>query len=466
MSDFCGENFMLPTASARRLYHDYAENMPIFDYHNHLPIQEIDEDKRYATITELWLNDDHYKWRAMRAAGIPEKYVTGDADPLDKFKMWGRTVERLIGCPLYYWTHLELNRYFGISEPLTEQSAEAIFHRANELLQTPGYSARALLVRMNVRALCTTDDPADDLAIHLKLKDQDMGFKVLPAFRPDNALNPSAPGFAEYMGTLGRSSGLAIHSLDSLFEALKVSMDRFERAGCVLSDHGFVDFAYTNDVSQAEAALLAALAGQTPSREQAVAYQSAVLNFLAGEYTRRNWGMQIHTGTVRGANSRARRETGFPNGYDSVGAVSDPHQLAAFFDHLYAGHMLPNTVLYSLNPADNPVLATLAVSFCDGGVPGKVQLGSGWWFNDTVRGIERQLDEAIENGLLGSFVGMLTDSRSFTAFTRHEFFRRILCRKLGQWIEDGEYPAEQLDAVGRMVQDVCYNNAARFFHLS
>lgn len=465
MSGFYGENFMLPTLAARKLYHDYAKEMPIFDYHNHLPIQEIYEDKRYDTITELWLNDDHYKWRAMRVAGIPEQYITGSASALDKFKMWGRTVEKLIGCPLYYWTHLELNRYFGIAEPLTEGSAESIFHRANEMLKTPEYSARALLRRMNVRALCTTDDPADDLALHLKLKDEDMGFKVLPAFRPDSALNIAAPDFASYMERLGRSAGIAVTSMDSLFQALNACMNRFERAGCLLSDHGFVDFGYTLDHSQAQTALERALSGQPVSEAQALSYKSALLDFLAGEYTRRNWGMQIHTGAMRNTNSRGRRETGFVNGYDSVGAATDPHQLAVFFNQLYEHHMLPNTVLYSLNPVDNPMLATMAVNFCDGEIPGKVQLGSGWWFNDTVRGIERQLDEAIENGLLGSFVGMLTDSRSFTAFTRHEFFRRILCRKLGQLIEDGEYPAEQMDAVGRMVQDICFNNAARFFHL-
>ncbi len=461
---FFGDDYLLTTSAAETLFNDYAQHMPIFDYHNHLPVDEIYENKRYETITELWLAADHYKWRAMRAAGIEEKYVTGDGDPLTKFKMWGRTVERLIGCPLYDWTHLELQRYFGIEDPLTEQSAEDIYKRANKMLAGDEFTAQALLKRMNVKALCTTDDPCDDLAIHLKIKQNPIGIHVLPAFRPDSALNAAAPGFGQYLKQLGAANGVDIQGFEDVKAALMVAMDRFASAGCLLSDHGFVDFAYTLDFSRADAAVKAAMGG-TVSKEDAVSYQSALLKFLAGEYVRRGWGMQIHTGALRSGNQRGARETGMVNGYDSVGNITTPAELSRFLNDINEAGLLPNTVLYPLNPNDNPVMATMAVSFAEAGVPGKVQLGSGWWFNDTQRGIRNQLTECMENGLLTGFVGMLTDSRSFTSFTRHEFFRRILCGMLGEIIDRGEYPQDDIEIIGSMVEDICYNNAVRFFNL-
>lgn len=464
LRSFLDSDFLLSSEAARQLFHGYAEGMPIFDFHNHLPVKDIREDTRFETITQLWLGGDHYKWRAMRALGVEERFITGDAAPLDKFVWWGRTVERLIGCPLHHWSHLELQRYFDIHTPLNGDTAEAIYHEANERIAQGGFSARTLLTRMKVRALCTTDDPADSLEHHLALGEMDTGLRVLPAFRPDAALKVGEPGFAAYLARLSEAAGQKIHSLETLKQALDACMDRFDRAGCLLSDHGFTRFRFRLDEQAAGRALAAALAGQPVDSADAVCYLSELMVFLGRSYARRGWAMQLHLGALRSANSVQIARLGPDTGFDSVGEPTDPFELARFLDALAREDMLPRTVLYCLNPADNPVLATMAVNFCEGPIPGKVQLGSAWWFNDTLRGMSHQLDELMENGLLSSSVGMLTDSRSFTSYARHEYFRRLLCEKLGQVMEAGLYPMD-LERAGRMVQDVCYHNAVNYFGL-
>ncbi len=465
MRSFMDGDYLLGGPSAHKLFYDYAQGMPIFDYHCHLPVKEILEDRHYSSITDLWLGGDHYKWRAMRAAGIDEKYITGDGDPREKFRMWARVTEKLIGNALYHWCHLELSRYFGIDEPLCEESADRIYDKCGEMLAKEEFGARELLRRMNVKALCTTDDPADDLAMHAQLREMDIGFKVLPTFRPDKAMWPDKPGYAEYIGKLGEANGISIRSIDDLTKALGTAMDRFQAAGCILSDHGMSVLAYTREQSRAEEIFGRALAGEQVSEEEAGIFASRIFDYITAEYVKRGWAMQLHLGVIRNNNPKLWEMIGPDCGADSIGPVSDPVKLSLFFSTLEKENRLPRTVLYCLNPADNPVLAGMAGNFGGGGIPGRVQFGAAWWFNDTLEGIRRQLDECINAGLIGYFTGMLTDSRSFSAFTRHEYFRRILCSRLGEAIDRGEYPAEKIDTIGRMVQDICFNNAARFFGL-
>ncbi len=466
MRGFMDENYLISSEAGQILYRDYAAGQPIFDFHCHLSPREILEDKQYSSITELWLGGDHYKWRAMRAAGVDEKYITGDGDPREKFRLWAKTCERLVGNALYHWSHLELSRYFGIDEPLCEESADRIYDRCGELLKKEEFRARGLLRRMGVRALCTTDDPADDLRVHAALRREDLGFRVLPAFRPDKAMQADKPGYAEYLRALGRANGLDINAPEDLLQALSRAMDRFQEAGCLASDHGMKILSYTRDQRKTGEIFSRALAGKAVSEADAAVLSSYILDHLTREYARRGWVMQLHLGVIRNNSPRLWRLVGPDAGADSIGPVSDPQALAEFFGALEKEDRLPRTILYCLNPADNPVLATMAGNFMGGGVPGRVQLGSAWWFNDTLEGIRRQLDEAISGAFLGYFVGMLTDSRSFSAFTRHEYFRRILCQRLGEVIDRGEYPAEKLATVGEMVRDICFGNAARFFGLN
>ena len=419
-------DFLLNTETAKILYHGYAEMQPVFDYHNHLSPRDIAEHRVFENLTELWLETDHYKWRAMRANGVDEKYITGDADPYAKFLKWADTVPRLVGSPLYHWTHLELSRYFGIDEALGPDNAERIWQRTGELLKKDGYDAVSLLVKMNVRVLCTTDDPADDLEWHRRIReDKTIPFRVLPSFRPDKYLAGNAEaisGLCERYGT------------DDFRSALKRSLDYFCENGARVSDHGFADFLYGEDVRTSE-----------------------LMDFLGSEYYSRGMVMQLHLGAMRDSSPRLRRLLGPDAGGDSTGHTTDPCRIAAFLGKLEEQRTLPKTILYNLNPADNGVLSTLAVSFAP-----KVQYGAAWWMNDHYRGICLQLDELMETGALAASVGMLTDSRSFTSFVRHEYFRRILCRKLGEIVENGMYPSD-INVLGRIVSDVCYNNAERFF---
>jgi glucuronate isomerase len=458
---FFNDHFLLDSEPARILFNEYARDMPIFDFHNHLSPKEIADDRRFETITDLWLGGDHYKWRVMRAAGVDESLITGDAPKFEKFRAWSQVLTRIPGNALYHWTHMELSRYFGIDEPLTPQSATAIWDECNRQLQGDDFTSRAFLRRAGVRALCTTDDPFDDLRYHLELADSPI--KVLPTFRPDKLLNIHDKSFPQWIEAMRQGTGLPINSFEDLKRAICAALDHFKRAGCVITDHAFVTFEYTREGSAASV-FGRALSGLMPTAGEAVVYRSELMRFLAGEYAALGMAMQLHIGAIRNNNSRMFAILGPDTGYDSIGPCTDPAMLSMFLDDLAAADSLPNTILYCLNPADNPVMATMAVNFADSSVAAKVQFGSAWWFLDTLRGIRAQLQELTETGLLSGFVGMLTDSRSFSSFVRHEYFRRILCHHLGGFIARGEYPADY-DAMGLLAQDICYNNAVRFMNL-
>lgn len=453
-------SFLLPTESARTLYRA-VEQLPIYDCHNHLDPREIYENRPYASLTELWLARDHYKWRAMRAAGVPETLITGDGDEREKFRAWAATVARLPLCPLYHWTHLELRRYFGIDEPLCPDSADAIYDRANALLATDGFRPRALLARMRVDTLCTTDNPWDTLTWHRQLADETLPFTVRPSFRPDRLMQPEAPGWREAVDALSAAEGIPVRSYDDLLAALTHSLDRFAALGCRAADHGFSVFDYLPSAHGA-AAMDAALAGEALSPHQALALRSNLLRDLATAYARRGMVMQLHTGPVRNPYAAMYARLGPDSGYDCMGGPQDPAPYHACFSELAGANALPKTVLYSIHPADAPMFASMAVTYC-GETPGRMQLGSAWWFNDTLDGMRAQLTAAAESGLLSSFVGMLTDSRSMTAFVRHEYFRRLLCQMLGGAVERGEFPAARMDDLTALARDVCYHNAKRYF---
>ncbi len=456
MKPFMDKDFLLDTSTASELYHTYAEGCPIIDYHNHLSAQDIAGARRFRNLTELWLAGDHYKWRAMRSCGVDEAYITGDKPDCEKFLAWAGTLPRLAGCPLYHWTHLELQRYFGIAEPLNPESAPRIWERTCGLLAQPDYDTVSLLEKQNVQVLCTTDDPADSLKWHKMIAEKrDVLFQVLPSFRPDRFLNVEADSFPEAVASLAASEEMATDSLDGLKRALAHSLDRFGDARCKVSDHGFTRFVYGRG-DGADAAFQKALAGGTLTESEIADYRGELLRYLGGEYERRGIVMQMHLGAVRNANPYLFASIGADAGGDSVGPATDPFALAALLGDLSRAGM-PRMVLYNLNPAENAVLSTLAVDFAP-----RVQYGAAWWFNDTMRGINAQLDELMENGLLAKSVGMLTDSRSFTSFPRHEYYRRILCAKLGRLADSGQYP-DDTEALGRIVTDVCWRNAVEFF---
>ncbi len=461
MRTFMDQDFLLRSPTARTLYHEAAADMPIYDYHNHLSPQEIFENRPYRSITELWLAHDHYKWRAMRAAGVDESLITGEADDRRKFRAWAAVVARLPLCPLYHWTHLELQRYFGIHEPLTADNADEIFDRANAMLDREAFLPRALLARMNVKMLGTTDNPWDSLEWHEKLADEDLSFVVRPTFRPDRLLQADVPGWLDCVEALAQSEGMAIDSYDRFLAALEHSLDRFQARGCKAVDHGFTTFDYLPG-AQGETPFRRALSGEALSPDEALQLRSALLKHLAGSYQRRGLVMQLHTGPVRNPNAKMFARLGPDSGYDCVGGVQDPAPYHALFSELEGTDTLPKTILYGIHPADTHMFATMAVSYCRD-LPGRMQLGSAWWFNDTIGGMRQQLTAAAETGLLSGFVGMLTDSRSLTSFARHEYFRRILCDLLGEAVENGEYPASGLDTLKQLVRDVCFHNAANYF---
>ena len=462
MKAFIDDNFLLQTDAAKRLFFDYAKSMPIFDYHNHLSAKEIFEHQRYENITQVWLAADHYKWRVMRAIGIEEKYITGNASDYDKFMKWAETLEKIPGNPLYHWAHLELQRYFRIYEPLCKKSADDIWQRCKTLLADPEFDAPGLLKRVNVKVLCTTDEPFDTLEWHIKIKtDPSIDFKVLPTFRPDRIVHIEDTGFREAVGLLEKRFERKISSFAILKEALGKALQHFQSVGCVSADHGFIKFLYSQKEG-AEAVFQKALSGASLTIEEVAIYKGELLRFLAGEYARRGMAMQLHMGAMRNNNTPMFKKLGPNCGFDSVGETTDPFMLSAFLDDLEITQSLPKTILYCLNATDNTVLSTMAVNHACSEVPGKVQFGSAWWFEDHARGISRQIDELLETGLISASVGMLTDSRSFTSFARHEYYRRILCNKLGLIMERGEYP-DDFEAMGILVKDVCYRNAVRFF---
>lgn len=465
MKKFLDNDFLLHNDTAKTLFDSYAKDMPIFDFHNHLSAEEIYEHRKYDNITQLWLGGDHYKWRAMRAVGIDERYITGDAPDKEKFLKWAWTVEQIPGNPLYHWTHLELQRYFGIQEPLCEKTAGDIWTRCNDLLATPGFDALGLLQQRKVTALCTTDEPFDSLEWHIKIKkDPDISIQVLPTFRPDKLLHIEDPVFCGALHRMEERFAVPINCMADLQLALQKALDHFKTAGCILSDHGFSLFSYERG-GNADEVLKKAMAGNSLTSQEIAVYKGALLRFLGAEYCKHGMAMQLHLGAQRDNNTPMLQKLGPNFGYDSVGEGTKPALLSMYLDDLVTAGNLPNTVLHCLNPVDNAVLSTMAVNFACGLVRGKVQFGSAWWFEDNVRGISNQLDELLETGLISTFIGMLTDSRSFTSFTRHEYFRRILCDRLGKIIEDGEYPND-LAAMGKMIRNICYHNAVTYFGLN
>lgn len=458
------EDFLLQSETAKTLYHEYAKDMPIIDYHCHLNPAEIAGNKKYKNITEVWLGGDHYKWRTIRANGIDEKYITGNSDDKTKFMKWAETMPYLIGNPLYHWTHLELKRYFNIDKILSPTTAEEIWEQCNEMLKGDDFSARSLIVRSNVQVICTTDDPADTLEYHKAIrKDSSFPVKVYPTFRPDKALNINMSGFGEYIGKLQQAAGTVISSLSGLKKALQNRLDYFSDNGCRISDHALEYTIYAEATEEEiDRIFQSALNGAVITQAEADRYKTHMLLFLGREYARRGWAMQLHMGSIRNNNTRMYRILGPDTGYDAIGDSHQAKSLAAFLDALDSTGQLPKTILYSLNPRDNETLATIMGCFQGTEAPGKIQLGSGWWFNDQKDGMEKQMIALANVGLLRRFVGMLTDSRSFLSYARHEYFRRIMCNLIGQWAENGEVDAD-MDMLGAMVQEISYTNAKNYF---
>lgn len=466
MKQFMDENFLLENETAIKLYNDYAKDMPIFDYHCHLSSKEIAENKRYKNITEVWLGGDHYKWRAMRSNGVEERFITGDADDKEKFMKWAQTIYNCVGNPLYHWTHLELKRYFGIDTLLSPSTAEEIWEKCNAKLKEDNFTARGLIKNSNVKALCTTDDPADSLEYHIQLsKDDTFDVKVLPTFRPDKGINIEKPGFIEWIQKLENVVGFKIDSFDKLLKALGQRIEFFHKVGCRVSDHGLDPIVYADGAAEeAGNVFKKGLMGEKLSQEEIEKYKTQVLIYLGRKYSEHGWVMQLHMGTIRNNSSRMFNLLGPDTGFDAVGDYSIALPLAKYLNSLDETNELPKTILYSLNPCDNEVIGTIIGCFQGGGIPGKMQFGSGWWFNDQKDGMIKQMVALGNLGLLSRFVGMLTDSRSFLSYTRHEYFRRILCNLIGQWVESGEAPNDT-ELLENMVKNICYYNAEKYFNV-
>ncbi|UOF90310.1 glucuronate isomerase [Fodinisporobacter ferrooxydans] len=464
MKRFMDENFLLSNETAIRLYNNYAKDMPIIDYHCHLSPKEIYENKRFKNITEAWLYGDHYKWRAMRSNGIDENYVTGDASDYDKFMAWAKTVPMTIGNPLYNWTHLELQRFFGIHDILNEETAPAIWEKANALLNQEGFAARDLIKNSNVKVVCTTDDPTDSLEFHKKLKeDNDFDVTVLPAFRPDKGLEINRNGFVLWVEKLGQVSGEPINSYDQFLEALAARTSFFHSVGCRVSDHA-LDYVPYKEASKQEVANIfaKALTGEAVSVEEEQKYKTFTLRFLGKIYSKLGWAMQFHINAFRNNNTRMYEKLGPDTGYDCTNDNSIAYPLCSLLDALEVENALPKTILYSVNPKDYSVIASMLGSFQGDGIPGKIQFGSAWWFNDTKDGMIEQMKTLANVGLFSRFIGMLTDSRSFLSYTRHEYFRRLVCNVIGEWVENGEAP-DDMELLGSIVQGISYNNAKEYF---
>jgi glucuronate isomerase len=465
MKKFLDENFLLTNSTAETLYHQFAKDMPVIDYHCHLPPDQIAEDKNFANLTQVWLYGDHYKWRAMRANGIPEEYITGNRSDWEKFEKWAETVPYTLRNPLYHWTHLELQRYFDIYEILSPATARKIYDECTAKLQTPEYSVRNLLRKMNVVTVATTDDPTDDLSYHQQIKADGFEIKILPAFRPDKAMNAdNLYALNIYISKLEEVAHTDIHTYEDYLAALKGRHDYFAANGCVLSDHGLEQL-YAEKYTHEEVAeiFLKIRSGQSLGKKEVIKFKSAMLFEFAIWDQEKNWVQQFHIGALRDNNSRMLQTLGPDTGLDSIGDFSQGKALSAFLNRLDSRNQLAKTIIYNLNPADNELIATMIGNFNDGTVAGKIQYGSAWWFLDQKEGMTRQINALSNMGLLSRFVGMLTDSRSFLSFPRHEYFRRILCNLLGEDIENGELP-DDLAWVGKIVQDICYNNANSYFN--
>jgi len=467
MKKFLDENFLLKTETAKVLYHEYAKHMPIIDYHCHLPQQQIAEDKKFENLTQIWLYGDHYKWRAMRTNGVDENFCTGDAPDYAKFEQWAATVPYTLRNPLYHWTHMELQRYFGINEILNPDSAKRIYDECSAKLKTDDYSVRNLLRKMNVVTVCTTDDPADNLAYHIQLKNEGFDIPIRPSFRPDNAMNVSDPEkFNAYVKKIEASSDIAISNFNDFLYALQNRHDFFASVGCCVSDHGLEEI-YAEDFtgSEIEAIFTKIQGGKHLTHIEQVKFKSAMLIHFAEWDWEKGWAQQFHLGALRNNNNRMMSTLGPDTGWDSIGDFSQGRALSKFLDKLDSQDKLAKTILYNLNPADNELMATMIGNFNDGSSAGKIQFGSGWWFLDQKDGMVKQMNALSNMGLISRFIGMLTDSRSFLSYPRHEYFRRILCDLFGTEIENGEMPND-IKWVGKVIQDICYHNANNYFGFS
>lgn len=464
MKKFMDENFLLENKTAIRLYHENAAKMPIIDYHCHLNPKEIAEDKKYRNITEIWLGGDHYKWRAMRINGVDEKFITGDGDDREKFFKWAETMAYCIGNPLYHWTHLELKRYFGTDENLSLSTAGKTWDKCNEMLQRDEFSAKNLIKRSNVEVICTTDDPADTLEYHDAIKeDKSFGVKVLPTFRPDNGINIDKAGFAAWVEKLAAVSGTEIKNYEDMKKAMTGRMEYFSSRGCKLSDHAMDPVVFMECGEQEASEIFEnALAGKKLKPDEVMKYKTDIMVFLGRQYSRLGWTMQLHIGCIRDVNSSYYRLLGPNTGFDAINDLNFAESIARLLDNINEAGGLPKTIIYCLNPSDNEVIGAITGCFQGGGIPGKIQFGSAWWFNDQKDGMQRQMTALANLGLLSRFVGMLTDSRSFLSYTRHEYFRRILCNMIGEWVEKGEAPDDMV-LLGKMVEDICFNNAKNYF---
>ena len=465
MKDFLDKDFLLKTSTAKRLFHDYAADMPIIDYHCHLSPKDIAEDRIFNNIAEVWLHGDHYKWRAMRTNGIHESYCTGDKTDLEKFEQWAATVPYTMRNPLYHWSHMELQRYFNVTEQLSPANAKAVYEHCNALLQTKEFSVRNLLRKMKVKLVCTTDDPVDSLEYHKAMQEEGADIKMVPAFRPDMAMNVgNTESFLQYVKKVEAAAGMQVHTFDDYLMALKNRHDFFAQMGCRVSDHGLEEI-YADEYTSEEIIIIfeRLLKGETLCLKCQRQFKSAMLVHFAAWDHEKGWVQQFHLGALRNNNTRMLNQLGPDTGWDSIGTFDQGKALSTFLNGLDTRNKLTKTILYNLNPADNEVLATMVGNFNDGSFPGKIQFGSGWWFLDQKDGIIKQMNALSNMGLLSRFVGMLTDSRSFLSFPRHEYFRRILCDLLGTEVEEGELPND-IEWLGKMVQDICYNNTVNYFN--
>lgn len=464
MKPFMDENFLLSTETAQELYHEYAEKMPVLDYHCHINPQEIAEDRKFDNITQVWLGGDHYKWRQMRSNGVDEYYVTGDAPDREKFQKWAETLEKAIGNPLYHWSHLELQSFFGYHGVLNGDTAEEVWNLCNAKLQQDSMSVRNLIHQSNVTLICTTDDPADDLRWHKMIAEDDsFEVQVLPAWRPDKAMNLEKPDYLDYLKKLGNVAGVEIKSFKDLKTALSKRMTFFDEMGCRASDHAleYVMYAPASE-AEIEDIFTERLMGAKITREDELRFKTAFMMFVAGEYTRMGWAMQLHYGCKRDNNTTMYKKLGPDTGYDCINNYAPSSETADFLNALNEAGNLPKTILYSLNPNDDEALGTILGCFQNSDAIGKIQQGSAWWFNDNKTGMMKQMTSLANLGLLGNFNGMLTDSRSFLSYPRHEYFRRILCELIGGWVENGEYPKD-MKSLEKIIKGISYNNAVRYF---
>lgn len=464
MKAFMDQDFLLSTETAKELYHNFAAQVPVLDYHCHINPQEIAQDRKFENITQVWLGGDHYKWRQMRSNGVDEYYITGDAPDREKFQKWAETLEKAIGNPLFHWSHLELQRFFGYHGVLNSETAEEVWNLCNAKLQEDSMSVRNLIKQSHVTLVCTTDDPIDDLRWHKAIKeDESFDVQVLPAWRPDKAMNLEKPDYLDYLSKLSAVSGVQIRTWKDLKEALAKRMEYFADMGCSVSDHGldYVMYAPASE-EEIEKIFAARLLGEAVSAEEAAKFKTAFMLFVASKYEEMNWVMQLHYGCKRDNNTAMYSKLGPDTGYDCISNYAPGAQLADFLNAVDEAKNLPKTILYSLNPGDDELIGTILGCFQNSDAIGKIQQGSAWWFNDNKTGMMKQMTSLANLGLLGNFIGMLTDSRSFLSYPRHEYFRRILCELIGGWVENGEYPKDMKN-LEMIVKGISYNNAVRYF---